>query len=72
MNYSKHSIENKLFWINKRMFDIFVCLLLLPVLLTISIILLFFNYFSIQEVYFLFRIVWVRIVMFLVQLSFAL
>jgi len=45
MNYSKYSIENKLFWINKRMFDIFVCLLLLPVLLTISIILLFFNYF---------------------------
>ena len=45
MNYSKHSIGNKLFWINKRMFDIFVSLLLLPVLLTISIILLFFNYF---------------------------
>ena len=34
---------NKLFWINKRIFDIFVSILLLPLLLMIAIILLIFN-----------------------------
>ena len=45
MNIPQHTNGNKLFWINKRIFDISLCILLLPVLLTISIILLFFNYF---------------------------
>ena len=36
---------NKLFWINKRLFDIIVCLLLIPLLFIISIIILIFNYF---------------------------
>jgi len=37
--------NNKLFWINKRIFDIIVCLLLIPLLLLISIMILFINYF---------------------------
>ena len=45
MNISKRTFGNKMFWINKRLFDIFVCLLLIPLFLIISIILLFFNYF---------------------------
>ena len=36
---------NKLFWINKRIFDILVCLLLLPLLFIIGINLLVFNLF---------------------------
>jgi lipopolysaccharide/colanic/teichoic acid biosynthesis glycosyltransferase len=36
---------NKLFWINKRLFDVSVCILLIPVLCIISIIVLFINYF---------------------------
>ena len=40
-----HSHGNKLFWINKRIFDIILCLLLLPLLLIIAIILLVFNLF---------------------------
>ena len=36
---------NKLFWINKRIFDISLCLLLLPLFFVIAIILLFFNVF---------------------------
>ena len=45
MQYSNHSYANKLFWINKRIFDIILSLLLLPLLFTIAIILLFFNLF---------------------------
>ena len=40
LNYSS---GNKLFWVNKRTFDISVCLLLLPVLFVTSIILLVLN-----------------------------
>jgi lipopolysaccharide/colanic/teichoic acid biosynthesis glycosyltransferase len=43
MHTSQHLDENKLFWINKRMFDIIVCILLLPLLFIISIILLIIN-----------------------------
>ena len=45
MNISKRTFGNKMFWINKRLFDIFVCLLLIPLFFIISIILLFVNYF---------------------------
>ena len=45
MQYSNHSYANKLFWINKRIFDIVLSLLLLPLLFTIGIILLVFNLF---------------------------
>ena len=36
---------NKLFWINKRIFDVILSLLLLPLLFAIGIMLLFFNQF---------------------------
>ena len=45
MENSQHLYVNKLFWINKRIFDIILCLLLLPVLFIIAIILLIFNLF---------------------------
>ena len=45
MNISQHINGNKLFWINKRMFDISVSLLLLPLLFIIVIILPIINYF---------------------------
>ena len=45
MNISNRTYGNKLFWINKRLFDIVVCLLLIPLFFIISIILLFLNYF---------------------------
>jgi lipopolysaccharide/colanic/teichoic acid biosynthesis glycosyltransferase len=45
MNISKSTFGNKMFWINKRLFDTFVCLLLIPLLFITSIMLLFFNYF---------------------------
>jgi lipopolysaccharide/colanic/teichoic acid biosynthesis glycosyltransferase len=45
MNISNRTFGNKMFWINKRLFDIFVCLLLLPLLFIVSIIILFINYF---------------------------
>jgi len=45
MKNSQHLYGNKLFWINKRIFDITLSLLLLPLLFTIGIILLFFNLF---------------------------
>ena len=45
MKTAQTSIGSKLFWTNKRIFDIFVCLLLLPVFIIISIILPFINYF---------------------------
>ena len=43
MPYHNQSFEKKLFWINKRLFDIYICLLLLPLLLIVSIILLILN-----------------------------
>jgi lipopolysaccharide/colanic/teichoic acid biosynthesis glycosyltransferase len=43
MNISNRTFGNKMFWINKRMFDISVCILLLPFLFIISIILLIIN-----------------------------
>jgi hypothetical protein len=43
MHTFKHLNRNKLFWINKRMFDISVCILLLPIIFIISIILLIIN-----------------------------
>jgi lipopolysaccharide/colanic/teichoic acid biosynthesis glycosyltransferase len=43
MNISNRTYGNKLFWINKRMFDISVCILLLPLLFIMSIILLIIN-----------------------------
>ena len=46
MNISQHTNGNKLFWINKRIFDISLSLLLLPLLFIIVIILPFINYFS--------------------------
>ena len=45
MNITNRTFGNKMFWFNKRLFDIFICLLLIPLLLLFSIILLFFNYF---------------------------
>jgi len=45
MNIAKGTFGNKMFWINKRLFDIIVCLLLIPLLLISSIIILLLNYF---------------------------
>ena len=45
MQYSNHSYASKLFWINKRIFDIILSLLLLPLFFTIGICLLVFNLF---------------------------
>ena len=45
MNIIQHPNGNKIFWINKRIFDICVCLILLPILFIIAIILLIVNYF---------------------------
>ena len=45
MNISIRTFGNKMFWINKRLFDIFVCLILIPLLFIVSIIIIFFNYF---------------------------
>jgi lipopolysaccharide/colanic/teichoic acid biosynthesis glycosyltransferase len=45
MTNAQYSYKNKLFWINKRVFDIVISLFLLPLLFTIGIILLFFNLF---------------------------
>ena len=42
---SQRLYGNKLFWINKRIFDILLCLLLLPLLFTIGINLLVLNLF---------------------------
>ena len=46
MNIPQYTNGNKLFWINKRMFDISLSLLLLPLLFIFVIILPFINYFS--------------------------
>jgi lipopolysaccharide/colanic/teichoic acid biosynthesis glycosyltransferase len=45
MHPSNQISGNKLFWINKRMFDLSVCIVLLPLLFIISIILLLINIF---------------------------
>ena len=45
MKYDYHLYGNKLFWINKRIFDIILCLLLLPLLFLVAIILLILNQF---------------------------
>jgi len=45
MNISRSTFGNKMFWINKRLFDMFVCFLLIPLLFISSIIILFLNYF---------------------------
>ncbi|MDC1348836.1 sugar transferase [Amylibacter sp.] len=45
MENSQNLYGNKLFWINKRIFDIILSLLLLPLLFTFGIILLVFNLF---------------------------
>jgi lipopolysaccharide/colanic/teichoic acid biosynthesis glycosyltransferase len=45
MNISNRTFGNKMFWVNKRLFDIFVSLLLMPLLFIASIIILFLNYF---------------------------
>jgi lipopolysaccharide/colanic/teichoic acid biosynthesis glycosyltransferase len=45
MNISNNTYRSKLFWINKRVFDIVVCLLLIPLLFIFSIMILFFNIF---------------------------
>ena len=42
---SQHLNKNKLFWINKRIFDISVCILLLPFLFILSIIAFIINIF---------------------------
>jgi lipopolysaccharide/colanic/teichoic acid biosynthesis glycosyltransferase len=43
MNLPLSTNRNKLFWITKRLFDVIISLLLLPLLLLISILLLFLN-----------------------------
>ena len=43
MNRSLSEISNKLFWVSKRLFDVVISLLLLPLLFIISIFLLFLN-----------------------------
>jgi len=43
MKNSQYLYQNKLFWINKRIFDIIISLFLLPLLFTIAIILLLLN-----------------------------
>ena len=45
MNISNRTFGNKMFWINKRLFDMSVCLLLIPLLFLTAMILLFLNYF---------------------------
>ena len=45
MENSHYLYGNKLFWTNKRIFDIILCLLLLPLLFLFTIILLVFNQF---------------------------
>jgi len=45
MKIPQHPNGNKFFWINKRIFDISICILLLPLLFIIIIVLLPINYF---------------------------
>jgi len=54
MNISNRTFGNKMFWINKRLFDILVCLLLIPLLFIVSIIILLFNlYFNPGSLFFI-------------------
>ena len=46
MEYSYRKNGNRLFWISKRLFDVIVSLLLLPLLFILSILLLFLNPFT--------------------------
>ena len=45
MDIYNRSNENKLFWMNKRLFDVSICLLLIPLLFITSILLFLINYF---------------------------
>ena len=45
MKSSDHLSGNMFFWVNKRVFDIILCLLLLPILFIIAVILLLLNQF---------------------------
>ena len=45
MQHSQHKYENYIFWINKRIFDIVVSILLLPLFILLAILLLFLNQF---------------------------
>jgi len=45
MKNSNYLLKNRLFWINKRIFDIFVSISLIPLLILISCILLVLNFF---------------------------
>ena len=45
MKNSNYPYKNSLFWINKRIFDICVSILLLPLLIIVCLILFFLNYF---------------------------
>ena len=45
MKFTSQTKRPDMFWINKRIFDVLVCILLLPLLLIISIILIFLNFF---------------------------
>ena len=54
MTYSYHILSKKLFWLNKRIFDIFMSLFLLPVVFIIGIILFMFNrFFNPGELFFI-------------------
>ena len=54
MKHLYHSYSNKLFWINKRIFDIFVSLILLPLVFIIGIILFVLNqFFNPGELFFI-------------------
>ena len=54
MKVSHHTYANKLFWANKRVFDIFVSLLVLPLLFIIGIILFVLNnFFNPGELFFI-------------------
>jgi len=54
MENLNYSCANKLFWINKRIFDIFLSILLLPLLLIIGSILLILNpFFNSGELFFI-------------------
>ena len=54
MKHSHHSNANKLFWFNKRIFDILLSLFLLPLLFIFVIILLVLNrFFNLGELFFI-------------------
>ena len=54
MKYTLKSYADKLFWVNKRIFDIFVSIILLPLLFIIGIILFVLNrFFNSGELFFI-------------------